>query len=119
MINTYLFDFQTKTIKSQSFDNISLPKAILDNYNFLLYWICKQIFPEYSIIDHQRFRNKKGLPDFQLLNFDNGKSIYVEMKLIGSCGLNYDQLKFMFENKDCYVLCYSIDDTPYEKFVRV
>jgi hypothetical protein len=33
------------------------------------------------------------------------------MKLIGYYGLTFEQLRFMFQNKKCYVLFYSIDNS--------
>ena len=110
MIRTYLFDFLDKTIKEKEFENSSIPESVLNDIDLFLYWICKQIFPIYTIIDHQRARSKKGDPDFILINLDTGKKIFVEMKTVGEYGLNYNQLKFMFENKDSYVLFYSVDN---------
>jgi hypothetical protein len=119
LIKIFLFDFSDKTIKEKRFENSVVPTNILSDDNLLIFWISKQIFPDYTILDHQKYRNKKGDPDLKLLNLNNGDQISMEFKQMGSYGLSYEQLKFMFENKKSYVLFYSIDNFSDGEFSQI
>ena len=65
----------------------------------LCYWqILVEFFPDYKIEDHQG--DKKGIPDFKLINKKNpSETIWIEMKKDGD-GINENQLSWMFKNKD-------------------
>jgi len=115
MIKTCLFNFSNNTFKEKIFDNSIIPNVVINDDKLVIYWICKHVFPNHTIIDRQ-YMTKKGIPDFELLNFDNGERIFVEMKLTG--GLSLDQLKFMFKNDHTYTLFYSIDNNPIEEIIE-
>ena len=119
MIKTYLFDFSDRTIKENRFENSIVPSNIFIEEDLLIFWISKQIFPKYTILDHQRCRNKKGDPDLKLINLEKGDQISIEFKRIGSYGLTYDQLKFMFENRKSYALFYSTDNSSDAEFSSI